>query len=996
MGITSCNISNINYPVRGSDDQGFQFDDVLEVPGALLVIVQDASGTANFERGDPIELVDSVDGVIYRGSVLSSKPLKASPDINNTYTEHTVTCIDRTYPLTILPNTTNYENWYAGDIAVDMVVNGGLKDESVTVAAGLHRDSTDDDFNTGINSNVVGTLTVGDGDLELAPSGSAVTYSEATTADFATGTLKNVTATNNTLVPTSANAIKMVAVQSLAGTNSSSAVSSVMIWSGSQAIAGSGQVWIEYDMFVDPASPAAQMSLDFLLSNGTDFSAVATINGANEDGQFILPDASNDLSGLATTGWYHRKFSITTYDAGLAQWTGANGKTISSIMLVCKGAQPGTYIGYFKNIQITGATTATLLQNTTQQLQSYGFSSTNVMVVPTYDLYSSTADDEYGASAYKVTSTISISAVGLYRTSFISWAAIVPDKCSLVVKYSLDGTAFIACTNGAELPYLPAGLDVSGKSIQLQYEFYFLPGALPDSQIILEQVDLTISPTAAATKTDATYSVLTQANWNAGTKTNTVANASGELTLNGLLRTWDDSSTANQTMYPSGIQQQTANNRSFTLWNIPSGSNVEVRSRFDFAGQWQDFTAEVDVQLSPNDPVQHGMVYRTTNWQTHSGSAAYYVWLTPVFIALGKGTNSTGSAATAQTIITSKSIVLASDSWHRLKVVVSGNSHQVYLDGILMLSATDSTYTASGYMGVYTTDGGSGATDLYTTFFDNFGVVSALSGTWLSPSTSLSSVGSYGNSIITWRDKSPSYNGLTNTSILVEVTYNGGTTYFTCTNGQPLPGLTLGQSLSGVSMQFRITLASTSASSLAAIDNLIVRVMGQYSSSGTRSTKPMGIDYIDRADQAGLGTASDGQAWSPVGTATAAVTSNKLVISNTTGDFFEQLGSRTDDDMDMTVPFMLSASTMTGGMTLRYVDSNNYYKLQASTASIDIVKKVAGVSYTLVSVASTLTINTQYYMRFRVVDQLPVLLYGRIWLAGTLEDQINWTISTSD
>ncbi len=117
MGITSCNINEINYPVRGSDDQGFQFDDVLEVPGALKVIVQDVSGTANFERGDPIELVDSIDGVVYSGTVLSSKPLKASPDPANTYTEHTVQCIDRTYPLTILPNTTNYENWRAGDVA---------------------------------------------------------------------------------------------------------------------------------------------------------------------------------------------------------------------------------------------------------------------------------------------------------------------------------------------------------------------------------------------------------------------------------------------------------------------------------------------------------------------------------------------------------------------------------------------------------------------------------------------------------------------------------------------------------------------------------------------------------------------------------------------------------------------------------------------------------------------------------------------------------------
>jgi hypothetical protein len=203
-------------------------------------------------------------------------------------------------------------------------------------------------------------------------------------------------------------------------------------------------------------------------------------------------------------------------------------------------------------------------------------------------------------------------------------------------------------------------------------------------------------------------------------------------------------------------------------------------------------------------------------------------------------------------------------------------------------------------------------------------------------------------------------------------------------------------SLSGKSVKIQVLLG-TQTNTAPMVSGLVWRVLGQYpGSSGTRSTKPLGIDYIDRADQSGWGNASDSQVWTPTGTATAAVASNKLTITNTTGDFFEQLGSRTDDDMDMTVPFMLSSSSITGGMTLRYVDSNNYYKLQASTTSIDIVKKVSGVAYTLVSVTSSLTINTLYYMRFRVVDQLPVLLYGRIWQAGTSEDQVNWTIMTSD
>jgi hypothetical protein len=994
MGVLSCTISGIPYLVK--NDKSIMGDRTLEVRGVLTVTIIDLAGAFTFQRGQPIVVSDSDTGPFYRGFIQGDQRMKYGPA--SAAVDHVLTCFDRgKYLFDKGANTKNYAGWRAGDVVVDFVQNGQPGQEGATVAAGLHRDSTQADFNTGILTNTVGALNVDDGDLELAPAGSAVTYSEETMADFATGTLTNVVALpNNTLVPTSVNAIKMVAEQTLAGTNSVDAVSSVLVWQGTQNVSASGQTWIEYDMFIDPAAPEAKMAVDILFSDGSLFSAVANAFGANEDGQFILPDAGNDLAGLATTAWYHRKMSITTGSG----WSGAGGLSVKAISVVCKGTRPGVYTGYFKNIVLTGTTTATFFNGTLnvnppQQLQSYGFSSTSVSVVPTCDLYVSTAPT-YGATAYKTTTSISLSAVNLLKSSYLSWVVIEPTNTKLAVAYSLDGgNSYTSCTNGAALPNLPAGLSLTGKSLLLQYQFYYLEGALPDTFPILESVSLTVQPAAAATKSDVTYIAATSSDWNAGTLTDLKTSAGGELMMNGIIRLWDDGSDAGQTLYSTSIGGtgffQSANNRSMMFWNIPSGI-IEARSRFDFAGNtWQNFIAEMDIKMQTD--FWTGFVYRTTGWQNNNDTYAYTLWLADTALEIQKGTNSASGAGSPSTV-SSVGATVGDGTWHRLRIVVSGTTHDAYLDGVRLIHVTDATYTAAGYFGARVVYFGSGSG--LTSFYDNFGIVSALSGTWVSPSTSLTSIGTYGNSIISWLDKSPSYNGLTNTSIKVEVTYNGGTTYFTCTNGAPLPGLVAGQSLSGINMQFRITLASTSASSLAAVDNLIVRVMGQYSSSGTRSTKPLGIDYIDRADQSGLGTASDGQVWTPIGTATAAVTSNTLAISNTTGDFFEQLGSRTDDDMDMTVPFMLSSSAITAGMTLRYVDANNHYKLQASTTSIDIVKKVSGVSYTLVSVPSTLTINTLYYMCFRVVNQMPVDLYGRIWLAGTLEDQENWTISTSD
>lgn len=1002
MSTISVTISGVSYPIH--IQSGFQDGSTYEMRDILTFTIIDTPGTASFQRGQPVVFSDSVAGTTYTGYVASDRPEKLSPDPASTVLLHTITCMDPQYDVDKRSNPDNYAGWQAGDIVANMA-GSILAGEGVGLAAAMRYENHTSDFNQGNNNGTTGSVSVptNTGNLTLSPSGVDFTYTESTTADFSTGTLTNCTAVNNALVPTTVKAMKMVST--LNSGNVGNTICSMKIWAGSVSI--SSTTFLNYDIFIDPSSPQAKASLNIFFSDGSNTTATATILGGSPDAQFFLPAPTSDLTGLATIGWYAHGFNIG------AQYSG---KTAVAISFDIAGTTPGTYTAYIKNANFSGpgATTifsSTLSVNPPQQLQNYGYTATTVTVVDVYNLYNYPTDDLYQlASSHRLTNTLSIGSVKLLKSSHISWDVVQPAHTMLAIWYSLDDGNAIRCTNNAPLPDLPPGIDLTGKHITLDYEFFALQGANPEVAPILENITLTLNTSYSCVKTDVTYAANVQADWNAGTLTNLVANSSNEITLNGYIKNWDNGSTAGQSFYPSGgtgAQEQSANNRAFTIWHITAGSNVEAKSRVDSAGQWQNFTAEVDVKLDPGDPVQHGFVYRTTNWQNNSGSAAYYVWATDGFVLMGKGANSSSSSPGAQSILgSSGSLPSTTASWHRLKAVVSGNSHNIYMDDVHILAVTDATYTAAGYIGLYTTDGGSSASTQYTTYFDNFGVVASLSGTWLSPSQSLTSAGTYGNSIISWRDKSAAYNGGSNTTILVEVTYNGGSTWATCTNGSALPGLTVGQSLAGVSAQFRITLSSSTAGSLAALDNFTVRVLGAYNSSGNRTTLPLGFDTFTRANQSGLGTASNGLTWTKTGTGTDAISGNTAQISNTTGDVFETQGSTTNTDMDVTIPLQLSAGTMQAGMVLRYTNANNYYLLAASTTGLAIIKNTGGGKVTLATTPVTLSTGTGYYLRFRVVGQGPVSLQGKVWQQGTLEPGIvngvlspitpMWTVTASD
>jgi hypothetical protein len=323
--------------------------------------------------------------------------------------------------------------------------------------------------------------------------------------------------------------------------------------------------------------------------------------------------------------------------------------------------------------------------------------------------------------------------------------------------------------------------------------------------------------------------------WSGGTLTN-VINQSRVLTLNGAVRNFDDGSTDNTVLYTTNAQQ-IVSNRSLQL-NVTSG--LDARARMDFAGQYQNFTAEMDVKV---DVFQSGFVYRCTNWQNNNNTFAYSAMMTTTQVQLGRGTNSTSGTGSFTSISTATLALTASDV-HRLKIVISGTSHKVYIDDILFINVTDSTYSAAGYIGIRcnnTTASGCSA------LFDNFGVVAALSGTWISPNISLTGAANYGNSVIFWRDRSPSFNGSTNTSTLVEATINNGITWLPCTNGAALSNFTTGQSLSGINLKLRVTLTSSTASSMPALDNLTVKVLGAFSSSGFRISPALHLDSVGRA-----------------------------------------------------------------------------------------------------------------------------------------------------
>src|SRR5579859_3401815 len=199
MSTLSCTISGVSVSILNGS---IRIVNALENRAILSFTVIDSAGTANYTRGMPVVLTDSVQGTIYTGYVQTSAPLKDG--LSTSYVEHAITCMDTQYLLDKRTNSTNYLNWYAGNIITNFI-DSTLAAEGVTAPYGSHADVTAANFNQGVISGEMGATTTNsantsDGDiqlvtasttvtsdLELLSAGSTVTITENTTANFATG-----------------------------------------------------------------------------------------------------------------------------------------------------------------------------------------------------------------------------------------------------------------------------------------------------------------------------------------------------------------------------------------------------------------------------------------------------------------------------------------------------------------------------------------------------------------------------------------------------------------------------------------------------------------------------------------------------------------------------------------------------------------------------------------------------------------------------------------
>lgn len=947
----SCTISNVAVEVLNNS---FTLTDPLEQDTTLVLTVIDHTGTANFTRGQPVEFSDSIAEIDYVGYVNTSAPIK--PGLASALIEHLVTCMGTRYRLNKRTNSKNYLAQYTGDIVTDFI-DSTLAAEGVTAPYATHRDSTTADFNTGILSGTAGYTDGSDGDLELLKAGSDLTIAETTTANFASGTLTNVTATGNALTPTSTTAISCSAILSGALTG---AYMAVKIWSGSMTVGTLDT--LNYDIWI--SGLPATCGVDLYFSDGSKMSTATTIP---VDQNSISSAPTTDLSGFANSAWYTRNIPLLS---------GLNAKVINSVVIVLTGASAGTYTAYVKNAYLTsqsgnkffavGATTTNV--NPPQSFGYVGFQLSSLL--------SSVVNVFIADNANRVSSSYSIDIVKLLRSSLITWIA-AQSLASVSISASYDGGAsYAVCTNNAALPALPPGTNVAGLSIRLKESFMASGSTDPTVFPILNSVNVTLLSAPNATKSDIVQSYITNTNWNTGTYGGDVVLSGNTITVGPTSRNWNDNLITSQTFTVlAGSPVQSASSGKYNITN-PSGAGA--LSSLDFAGVANDFIYDIDVTVGSGTAAL--VYYRNPTKNTSKG---YYLQLNAasgtIFLLRDPGTVVLGSITSA----------ITGGSTYHLKIIVKGSLHTIYLGGVLYFTVTDATYPDPGYFVL----GSEYVTGSATCSFDNAVISPGNTGTWQSSSVSISSLTTCGLSAIYWAETGTTNQSVAN--ILVQTSIDGGSTFQTCTNNGPIPNLTSGTNVTGKTIIVLVTMNTISNTATPILSQLVWRVLGAYpGSSGTRSTIPLGNDTMVRANQSGAGTAFDGQPYTKVGTGTDAIASKKLTITNTTGDVHEVLGTRTGTDLDGTVEFSLDASADSGGMELRYVDVNNFYRLQITTTTISIVKKLSGVATTLATASVTLSINTAYWMRFRVVGANPATLTGRVWASGVLEPTA-WQVTAS-
>lgn len=954
--------------------------------------VRDDSGILTFQKGQTVNISDSVQGVLFAGYINKPTCTNLFPSSTN---EWSIDCVNHFYvPAKRVTSTgTNsrrggrrhrggkHVKQHAGAIAA-LQIQEYLAPSGVNGNFGLDWTELATDWQAGTLSGTASTTNastgnVGAGDLELAPAGSAMTHSESVTADFATGTLSSVAASNNSLILNGRQGLA-ISTQCTAQ-NGSNNYLYYKIWTGAYTIVSADS--LQYSMWISAASPEIKMAVEITCSDGTSFKNSTSIIDQNG----FAANAQTNLKGWADNQWYSRQISLTSIA----------GKVINAVSIGFEGDSVGTYAGYFYGIVIANGGSNNVVV--------YNGGSLNASALATkigYGQPTISTSTVYDKSGYRNSAPISIASIGCIANSSIQYTVSAPSGTSATLNTSFDGGAtWQSSTSQSTITGLFVGDNTASMSIATQ-ELLSVTGNDPTVTPSFTAISWTITPALSATKTDSLTTYNSSGGFNGGTYTNTqlitsqatntptfLQNGSPQaVVLNGAWRNWNDESLTGQSVFGGATPIQSATQGQFVL-SVSNAGN-EVKSQFVFAGTWANFTAALDCQAPASGNEDVGLLYRTTNWDNTNYSWGYSAQFYLNSVRLLRGTNAPGGPAS--TLATATNLNVAAGSWHTLTVIANGSNHQVLVDGVVYINFNDSTFLGAGYIGARGFNNDTNTTHKY--FFDNFGVVPALSGTWLSPSISLNSVATAGSSVLQWDQASlPA-----GTNITAQASIDGGSTYQPVSNGGAIPQIPAGTSLVGKSLLLLLTLISGSAVTSPALNSLSLFVAAQYSASGTRTNAPLAADTASRLNVgSGFGTSPTGMTYVQAGTGTTNLTSNELQIQNTTGDVHMQAGSLTGTDEEGVVRFSLSASTISAGLELRYNSVNSFYRFSASTTTLTLLKKSASLSVTLATASMALSTGVFYFMRFRVTGSSPVSLLARVWLAGTAEPT-TWNVTGVD
>ncbi len=825
------------------------------------------------------------------------------------------------------------------------------------------------------------------------------------------------------------------------------------IWSGSYTIAGAGGNLLQYDVWVSSTSPLIMAAVDFVCTDGTSMRGASP---AITDQLGINAHPGTDLSGFATDTWYHRSIDVNA----LA------GKTISFVSISFEGDNVGNYQAYFRNVRLSNNANALLVMfydsaahpydpqnavlNASAQVSNQGYSNVTVKSVTAYEQFGN-----------RISPAISIDAAKVVNSSVVSWSSVVPMGITpasqvsganappvpvgttITILTSIDNqVTFQPASFNAPIPDLQPGFNVAGRSLYTQIALA-ITGTTPEVTPAVSTLTTLITTAYIAGTTNALASYDTTANFGTGTNSATknwaygpaptVSN--GDVTLDGMFYTWNQAGTPNQTLFGTASPAQANIRRQLQL---TTGSGTDVRARLDSydvgTNSFQNFTAQVTVQIPAGGGSTIGMVYRTTGWvNAGPDTYAYAAYIQATGVNLDRATNGGASAATH---IASAAGTLTAGNWYTLKIIVNGSSHQVYVDEVLYINATDATYAAAGQLGLrlYSINPG---------FFQNFGVVTSLTGTWISPATSLNALGTIGNSAVFWNSIVP-----VGGSLICESSIDAGVSWQAVAQGGQIANLPPGTSVVGVSVQLRFTFTSPNASVTPVLQAVTIWATSQVTASGNRVSPVLALTNVGRLGGSvaawnallpagctlGVDTRIDSGSWidrtsspgeaipgitpqvnptvgsftadssanytSTFATGGAAVTSatfdtgnSRLLLTGGTNALYINNLATALSDVDFFVDMDESDN---GGLVWHFIDGSNFYDLVARDgsssgspqSSLTLFRTLAGVR-TQVAQATGLVWPRLSYHRFRVTMLASVIT---VYMDGV--QQLQYTDAT--